>query len=69
MAYNKTNHLKRVRYIIEVYKSVKESDKPDTWILRNVFPKHHIHISYRSWMIYKNMKSSEFKSTQPTLFD
>lgn len=69
MAYNNKNHLKRVRYIIDIYKLVKEIDKPDTFILRVVFPKYHIHISYRTWMVYKNMKASEFQNTTPTLFD
>lgn len=56
MAYNRNNYLKRARYIIGVYNDFKHADVPDTTILRNVFPKHNIYISYRQWMNIKGMK-------------
>lgn len=51
-----------------VYKSVKETDVPDTRILRSHFPKHGIFISYRQWMNIKGMKPSEYKQVQLSLF-
>lgn len=61
MAYNRNNHLKKVASIIALYNRVKEPDKPDTYILRVVFPKHNIYISRRTWVSYKGMKPSEYK--------
>lgn len=71
MAYNKANHLKKVRRIIEVYLSIKEGDIPDTDIVRIHFPKHDIFISYRTWVTIKSMKPSEYKeeTAQLNLFD
>jgi len=60
MAYNRSNYSKRVQYIVEVYKQAKERDIPDTRILRVVFPKHGIYISYRQWMNIKAMKPSDY---------
>lgn len=62
MAYNRDNYLKHVAHIVEVYNKVKEPDKPDTRIVSKVFPEHNIHISYRTWMNIKNMKSQQFKN-------
>jgi len=56
------NHIKRIRYVNEVYQQHKEIDVPDTKILRTVFPKHNIFISYRQWMRYKSMP---MKALQP----
>lgn len=53
MAYNRNNYIKRARHIIAIYNSVKFSDVPDTTIVRNVFPKHNIYITYRQWMNIK----------------
>lgn len=66
MAYNRTNYLKTVNYIVDIYNKAKERDKPDTQILRYVFPQHGIYISYRQWMNIKSMKPSEYR--QATLF-
>jgi hypothetical protein len=67
MAYNRNNYLKHVASLIALYNSVKESDKPDTFIVKNIFPKHDIFISYSKWMKIKGLKPSEYQ--QPTLFD
>ncbi|WP_017258413.1 hypothetical protein [Pedobacter arcticus] len=67
MAYHRGNHLKKVNFIMQVYASVKEEDVPDTRILRHVFPKHGIFISYRQWMNLKGLKPSEYKG-QLSLF-
>lgn len=56
MPYTRDNYIKKARYIREVYHSVKEEDIPDTRIVRNIFPRHHIYISYRQWMNIKNMR-------------
>ena len=69
MAYNRNNYLKQTRYIVEIYNSVKECDKPDSHIVRFIFPKHNIFLSYRTWMNIKNMKSSELNPAQATLFN
>lgn len=61
MAYNRTNYLRSVNHMVTIYNSVKERDKPDTQIIKNVFPKHGIYISYRQWMNIKSMKPSEYK--------
>lgn len=55
MAYNNRNYFKRVRKIIDVYNSYKHEDVPDTKIVKNYFPKHDIHLSYRQWMNIKGM--------------
>ena len=59
MAYNQNNKNKRSMYILDVYKSVKQQDIPDTYILRNIFPKHGIFISYKTWMQIKGAKPSQ----------
>lgn len=56
MPYTRDNYIKKARHIREVYHSVKEEDIPDTRIVRNIFPRHHIYISYRQWMNIKNMR-------------
>ncbi|MDV3980945.1 hypothetical protein CMT48_07695 [Elizabethkingia anophelis] len=55
MAYNKNNYYKKARKIIEVYNRYKYEDVPDTKIVRNIFPKYDIYISYRQWMNIKGM--------------
>lgn len=60
MAYQRTNHLRRIAHIIAVYNSIKEPDKPDTVIIDREFPKHGIYISYRRWMQIKSMKPSDY---------
>jgi hypothetical protein len=66
MAYNKKNYHKRAQFIIEVYNNAKYSDVPDTKIVRTVFPKFNIFISYRQWM---NIKGAPIpKSHQLSLF-
>lgn len=69
MAYHNRNRLKRIEYIIKVYNEVKKPDIPDSFIVRNIFPKHHIYISYRLWMNIKNMKLSDRQPKQPSLFE
>lgn len=68
MAYNNRNRLRYTEYIIKVYNEVKQPDIPDSFIIRNIFPKHNIYISYRKWMNIKNMKRSERLPQQATLF-
>ena len=68
MAYNKRNYYKRIKHIIDVYNSVKHADVPDTAIVRNVFPKHNIHITYRQWMNIKGVVIPSPKSNQLSLF-
>lgn len=66
MAYNKKNYHKRARYIISVYNDAKHEDIPDTKIVRTVFPKYNIFLSYRQWM---NIKGAPIpKTTQLSLF-
>jgi len=67
MAYNRHNQQKRVNHVMEKYKALKESDVPDTRVLKRLANDHNIHISYRTLMNYKGMKPSEYK--QPTLFE
>ncbi|MGZ3753597.1 MAG: hypothetical protein ACXVAY_01480 [Mucilaginibacter sp.] len=69
MAYHNRNYLKRRERILEVYKSIKESDRPDSRIVKNDFPKHGINISYRGWMFIKNYeKKEEQPQNQLSLF-
>lgn len=58
MAYNRANHQKNVEMIIRLYLRVKEHDVPDTHIVRYIFPKHGVFISYRTLMYYKRSKLS-----------
>ncbi|MBO4233887.1 hypothetical protein [Riemerella anatipestifer] len=70
MAYNRRNYLKKARFIVEVYNSHKHSDVPDTTIVRNVFPKYNIFLSYRQWMNIKGMViPKEETTTQLSLFN
>lgn len=39
--------------MVAVYNQHKQYDVPDTHIVRHVFPKHNIFISYRTWMVIK----------------
>lgn len=64
MAYNRINHIKKIALIVEVYKSLKDLDKPDSRIVAQEFPKHGIFICYRTWMAYKAMKPSEYSDQQ-----
>lgn len=68
MAYHRRNHLKYVEYVMQVYHTAKERDIPDTRIVRHVFPKHGIFISYRQFMNLKAMKPSEYRTAQLRLF-
>lgn len=68
MAYNGLNYAKKTARIVEVYKSVKESDKPDSTIVAKIFPEHGIFISYRTWMNIKGKKPSEYNTSQLSLF-
>lgn len=53
MPYNRKNHLKKVQHAIDIYNQYKTPDIPDTTIVRVYFPKHDIHISYRTWTNWK----------------
>lgn len=68
MAYNRNNHLKRIASIVAVYNNHKNDDVPDTAIVRNIFPKHNIHISYRTWMYIKGTPISSLPKNQLSLF-
>jgi hypothetical protein len=64
------NHIKRIRYANEIYQQHKEIDVPDTKILRTVFPKYNIFISYRQWMRYKNIPMKNLRPfNQLSLFN
>lgn len=62
MAYNNKGHLRRVAQVVEIYNQVKEHDVPDSKIVKHIFPKHGIFISYRTWMIWKNLPISKLKA-------
>lgn len=68
MAYNKINYNKTARFIIDVYKAAKHDDVPDTKIVRTIFPKHNIFISYRQWMNIKGMTIPQPDTSQLSLF-
>lgn len=68
MAYNSNNKKAQYRYIIELYKSIKQEDIPDTQIIRHKFREKGIFISYRTWMNIKSKKPSELNDGQLTLF-
>jgi hypothetical protein len=63
-----TNKKKQYRRILDVYKEHKQSDVPDTFIVRVIFPRHHIYISYVQWMRIKGRKPSEIQEPQLSLF-
>lgn len=70
MAYHNGNYLKKIETIRSVYYEVKEADKPDSFIVRNIFPKRNINISYRCWMFIKHYGKSNTQSNQQlNLFD
>jgi len=56
MPYVRDNYIRTAQHIREVYLQVKEEDIPDTRIVRNIFPRFNIFISYRQWMNIKSMK-------------
>ncbi len=68
MAYNRNNYLKRVQHIIDIYKSAKHDDVPDTFIVKHIFPKHNIHLSYRTWMNLKGLPIPKQSKDQLSLF-
>jgi hypothetical protein len=53
MAYTRHNYIKWIRSIVSIYNQHKEYDVPDTQIVKNIFPKHNIFISYRTWVRIK----------------
>lgn len=69
MAYNNKNYIKKARYIIDVYNAHKHADVPDTRIVRNIFPKHNIYLSYRQWMNIKGMVIPKQLDEQLALFN
>jgi hypothetical protein len=68
MAYNKKNYYKRAKHIIDIYNGVKHSDVPDTSIVKNVFPKHNIYLTYRQWMNIKGLVIPKQNANQLSLF-
>ena len=64
MAYNRKNKAKEFKRILQIYTEVKQEDITDTYIVRVVFPKHGIYISYRKWMSVKGLKPSELKEME-----
>lgn len=48
--------MRHIRHIVATYNRLKNADQPDTYIIRVLFPKENIYISYRTWMNIKNMK-------------
>lgn len=58
----------RVAHVLEVYKSIKERDIPDTRIVGTLWREHNIRISYRTLMYYKSKKPSELQTPQLSLF-
>lgn len=70
MAYTTGNREKYLQHVFEVYDSVKHYDVPDTFIVRNIFPKHNIYMSYVTWMLMKAKrdKKPEGNSAQLCLF-
>lgn len=69
MSYNNRNYLKKARYIIAIYNAHKHADVPDTRIVRNIFPKYNIFLSYRQWMNIKGMVVPKAEDHQLTLFN
>lgn len=54
MAYHRGYYLKRAAFIISVYNMYKaQGILFDTKIVKDYFPKHGIHITYRQWMNIK----------------
>lgn len=60
--YTRHNYIKWIKSVIAVYQQHKHPDVPDTHIVRHVFPKHNIFISYRAWM---NIKGTPLTATPP----
>ncbi len=54
MAYRRHNYTKWADRVWAVYRAHKHYDVPDTFIVRHVFPKHNIYISYRTWQRIKS---------------
>lgn len=63
MAYTRHNYIKWIRSVVAIYNQHKEYDVPDTQIVRNVFPKHNIFISYRTWMSIKGTPLTAAQAT------
>lgn len=59
MSYNKKQYNKRILSILNVYYANKDEDTPDTFIVKKIFPKHNIFMSYRTWLNIKRMKPSQ----------
>jgi hypothetical protein len=68
MAYNALNKSKQTNYILSVYQSVKHHDVPDSFIVRCIFPKHNIFISYRTWSSIKSAQTTITATAQLELF-
>jgi hypothetical protein len=68
MAYNNENKKAQFRYIVKVYNEIKQSDIPDTQIVKHKFRDRGIFISIRTWKTIKSKKPSEIASNQLSLF-
>lgn len=61
------NYSGRVRYILSIYNKYKQEDIPDTRIVRNIFPRYGIFISYRQWMNIKGLRPSQYDKSRMQL--
>lgn len=74
MAYNSTYHKKRIQIVLDIYTEwkAKNTDRPDTYFVANVLPKHNIFMAYSTFQTcYKASLNAKQKSTinrQLTLF-
>lgn len=62
------NKRRQYRYILKVYREIKQEDIPDTYIVERVFPKYHIYISYRQWSRIKGTPPVRYVETQLSIF-
>lgn len=74
MAYNNTYHKKRVQIVLDIYTDWKKknTDRPDTYFVKNVLPQHSIFMAYVTFITcYKSKLNNNQKkiiTSQLSLF-
>lgn len=74
MAYNSTYHEQRIQHVLGIYIEwkAKNTDRPDTFFVSNILPKHCIFMSYITFITgYKaklNPKQKKTITSQLSLF-
>jgi hypothetical protein len=66
-----SNKQKYREHVMNIYAQVKQEDIADSYIVRIIFPKHHIYVSYNTFMRIKHPQGKKkiVDTNQISIFD